>query len=84
VQDGDNPIHDDMGRGGDEPPQKRSERLRDNTHYRGIHLIRVVKTTLKAISFEKRQGILDGCSRYGETYKGVERPGTATMGTAEV
>jgi hypothetical protein len=39
----------------------------------------VLKTTLEAISFEKRRGILDGYSRDDETHKAVERLGTATM-----
>jgi hypothetical protein len=42
-----------------------------------------LKTTLEAISFERRQGILDGYSRDDEIYEAVERLGTATMGTTE-
>jgi hypothetical protein len=44
---------------------------------------RVLKTTLGAISFEKRRGILDGYIRDGEIYKAVERLGIATMGTTK-
>jgi hypothetical protein len=36
----------------------------------------VLKTTLEAISFEKRRGILDGYTRDDETQKAVERLGT--------
>jgi hypothetical protein len=39
--------------------------------------------TLEAISFEKKQGILDGYGRDDEIYKAVERLGTAAMGTTE-
>jgi hypothetical protein len=42
-----------------------------------------LKTTLEAISFEKRQGILGGYTRDDEIYKEAERLGTATMGTTE-
>jgi hypothetical protein len=38
---------------------------------------RVLKTTLEAIPFEKRRGILDGYTRDDETHKAVERPGIA-------
>jgi hypothetical protein len=44
---------------------------------------RVLKTTLKAISFEKRRGILDGYTRDDETHKAVERLGIAAIGTTE-
>jgi hypothetical protein len=44
---------------------------------------RVLKTTLGAISFEKRRGILDGYTRDDEIYKAVERPGIAAMGITE-
>jgi hypothetical protein len=36
---------------------------------------RVLKTTLEAVSFEKRRGILDGYSRDDKTYKAAERLG---------
>jgi hypothetical protein len=42
---------------------------------------RVLKRVLEAISFKKRQGILDGYSRDDDIYKAVERLGTAMMGT---
>jgi hypothetical protein len=44
---------------------------------------RVLKTRFEAISFEKRRGILDGCSRDDEIYKEVERLGIATVGTTQ-
>jgi hypothetical protein len=43
----------------------------------------VLETTLEAISFEKRRGILDGYTRDDETHNAVERLGTAAMGTTE-
>jgi hypothetical protein len=45
--------------------------------------IEALKTTLEAISSEKRRGILDGYSRDDEIHEAVERLGTATMGTIE-
>jgi hypothetical protein len=45
--------------------------------------LRVLTTTLEAISFEKRRGILDGYTRDDEIYKAVERVGATTMGTTE-
>jgi hypothetical protein len=36
---------------------------------------RILKTTLEAMSSEKRQGMLDGYSRDDETHKAVERLG---------
>jgi hypothetical protein len=42
---------------------------------------RVLKTTLEAVSFEKRRGILDGYTREDEIYKTVEKLGIAAMGT---
>jgi hypothetical protein len=44
---------------------------------------RVLKTTLEAISFQKRRGILEGYCKDGKTHKAVERLGTATIGTTE-
>jgi hypothetical protein len=44
---------------------------------------RVLNTTLEAISFEKRWGILDGYTRDDETHKAVERLGIAAIGTTE-
>jgi hypothetical protein len=38
---------------------------------------------LKAISFEKRRGILDGYTREDGIYKTAKRLGTETMGTTE-
>jgi hypothetical protein len=44
---------------------------------------RVLKTTLEAISFERRRGILDGYSGENEIYKEVERLGIVAMGTTK-
>jgi hypothetical protein len=43
----------------------------------------ILKTTLEAISFEKRRGTPDGYSRDDKIHREVEGLGTATSGTAQ-
>jgi hypothetical protein len=69
-----------MGQGGNEFPQKTPKRPGITPTIEACVQLWVLKTTLKAMAFEKRRGILNGYTRDDEIYKAVGRLGTTTVG----